>query len=153
MECPCSSGKPFSNCCGIYLSGAKTAPTAEALMRSRYTAYSLSDIDYISRTMRGPASQNFDAEEALTWAKEVTWLGLKVIQFSQNNQHGSVEFKATYAFNNTKHELHELSEFELLDGQWFYVDGKSRNIQNIKIGRNDPCSCGSQKKFKKCCGS
>ncbi len=121
-------------------------------MRSRYTAYSMADIDYIARTMRGPASRDFDAEEASVWAKQVTWLGLQVIQSSQNNQHGLVEFKATYALNNTQQVMHELSEFELVDGQWFYFDGKSPNKQNGKVGRNDPCSCGSQKKFKKCCG-
>jgi SEC-C motif-containing protein len=124
-NCPCCSGKTFAECCGIYISGQKSAPTAEALMRSRYAAYATANIDYIARTMRGRASVNFDKKNAESWAKQATWLGLKIIEFKQQDNQGWVEFKAYYSENQESHELHELSKFEYLDGQWFYTDGKT----------------------------
>ncbi|MEO8401794.1 MAG: YchJ family protein [Gammaproteobacteria bacterium] len=149
-NCPCGSGICYSACCGMFIQGDEPAPTPEALMRSRYTAYTLSDINYIARTMKGPAIKNFDKDEAENWAKQVTWLGLKVLQSSVNQQRGFVEFAASYALNQQTRELHELSEFELSEGRWYYVNGI--NPKQVKVGRNDACSCGSQKKYKKCCG-
>lgn len=150
--CPCGSSKAFAECCGVYISGITPAPTPETLMRSRYTAYSMANISYIARTMQGPASVDFNEPEAEQWAKEVNWLGLTVLHASEENDRGFVEFIARYAHHNQVHELKELSEFKRVDGRWYYIDGKSPDKQGKKVGRNDPCPCGSNKKFKKCCG-
>jgi SEC-C motif-containing protein len=144
--CPCGSNTAYEACCGLFINGSATPATPEALMRSRYTAYTQANIEYISKTMKGPAAKDFNAEEAEAWAKQITWLTLQVLYVKQDKTHGWVEFVAQYAYGAKKHNLHEVSEFCLEEGKWYYIDGKTP-----KIGRNDFCPCGSNKKFKKCC--
>ncbi|MHB1947670.1 MAG: YchJ family protein [Gammaproteobacteria bacterium] len=157
QNCPCGSSKPFTQCCDVFISGKIIPSTPEELMRSRYTAYTQANMDYIAQTMKPPANIDFDAEATGEWAKSVTWIKLEVIKSSVENKKGFVEFKADF-FENQKHYLmHELSEFDLIDGRWYYIDGKQ--LEKLpprtakKIPRNDPCPCGSLKKYKKCCGS
>jgi SEC-C motif-containing protein len=156
MKCPCDSEKLYADCCGPFVEGKALAPSPEALMRSRYTAYSQANIDYISKTMKGPAAKYFNAEEAEHWAKTVVWKGLKVIDSKVDQLQGWVEFIATYSEENNDTEMHELSEFHFENGQWYYVNGKIKlpnsHPRFHSVGRNDPCPCGSDKKFKKCCG-
>lgn len=151
--CPCGSNKSFNECCELFLSGAKQAETPEQLMRSRYTAYTIPYIDYIERTMRDAAAVDFNKESAYLWAKNATWQGLEVLNTDTHQNKGFVEFKAHYFENGKNHILHEISEFHLIDNQWYYVDGQTPVIKEptIKIGRNDDCPCGSGKKYKKCC--
>lgn len=148
-NCPCGSNKAYSVCCGVFISGQKVAPTPEALMRSRYTAYTKANVDYIEKTMRGPAMKHFDKKEAAAWAKEAHWLGLQVLGSTQKDKSGTVEFIASYSVAGQNQSMRELSQFELDNEQWYYVDGAEKPS---KVGRNELCSCGSQKKFKKCCG-
>jgi len=152
-NCPCGTNKSYADCCGIYISGKQPAPTAEALMRSRYTAYTKIDIDYIKKTMRGVALNDFDITATHAWAERVTWLKLDVIHTSEHGDNGIVEFVATYMENLQTRTLHERSQFIREDNHWYYVDGNT-TTQNAskKVGRNEPCPCGSNKKFKKCCG-
>lgn len=145
--CPCSSGKNYEVCCEIFISGKQFPPTPETLMRSRYTAYTKANVDYIALTMSGPAAFNFDKEQTAAFAKKIQWKRLKVIKSNQEATYGTVEFLANYLIDNKPDFIYEISEFKLIDNRWFYVDGKSP-----KIGRNENCPCGSQKKFKKCCG-
>ncbi len=145
--CPCSSGKNFADCCEPFIRGDSLPETPEKLMRSRYTAYSLANMDYIARTMQGVPLENFDKENAEKWAKSVEWQKLKVLNASVEPPHGFVEFMVYYSDNGKNQILHEKSEFLLVNDRWYYVDGETP-----KIGRNDLCPCGSQKKFKKCCG-
>src|SRR3990167_4979260 len=121
-NCPCGSLKNYATCCEIFITGKKPAPTPEALMRSRYTAYTKANIDYIKRTMQGPALKGFDELHAKQWASEVTWLGLRVKHSSEKNNRGWVEFFARYAMNHEGHEIHELSEFERINEQWYYTN-------------------------------
>lgn len=158
QPCPCGTHKTFSECCGAYIVNHQRPPTPEALMRSRYTAYKLLDIDYIARTMKPPAATDFDVIEARAWAEKITWTKLDVLKTSQDATTGMVEFRATYQVPGKKCVLHEISEFRCDEGQWYYVDGHQLDTQAAphkasKIGRNDPCPCGSQKKYKKCCGN
>lgn len=91
-------------------------------MRSRYTAYSQANINYIQETMRGDALQNFDAEEARNWAQSIKWLKLEVIRSSMSAEDkGLVEFIAYYRYQNKKHQLHEISQFELINQRWYYT--------------------------------
>jgi SEC-C motif-containing protein len=155
--CPCGTNKNYGQCCGRFISGQQSASTPEELMRSRYTAYTEVNIDYIVRTMKDPANQNFNPEETRHWAQQIQWLQLNVISTSQQNHEGKVEFIAQYSHQNKEYSLHEISLFRLDNKQWFYLDGydpstKPQTRTTIKIARNDPCTCGSQKKYKKCCG-
>jgi SEC-C motif-containing protein len=123
-NCPCGSGISYLNCCDVFISGKKFAPTAETLMRSRYTAYTKADIDYIERTMKGPALARFDKPKSQARTKFIQWYKLEVIKsFEENNRH-YVEFKAYLSVNHQADILHECSEFIFEDNQWYYIDGK-----------------------------
>ena len=155
-SCPCGSNKSLDACCSPFISGDKTPATPEELMRSRYTAYTQHDIDYIKRTMKAPALNKFDEKSASDWLDRVEWIKLEVVDCSQKEDMGFVEFIAHMSVNKQRHVLHELSEFHRVDGQWFYVDGNSPKIKAPikveRVGRNDACLCGSGVKYKKCCG-
>lgn len=148
-KCPCQSGKDFAQCCQPYLSGASVPRTPEALMRSRYCAYTQADVDYIARTMQGKAARGFVKNDAKQWAQAVTWLGLNVINHYQGStaEQGFVEFAARFKNDHGVHFAHEISEFSYHDGQWFYIDGE----QQKPPSRNSACLCGSGKKLKRCC--
>ena len=134
-------------CCEPYLNGDKNAEMPEYLMRSRYTAYSLSHIDYISKTMRKKAAVDFDANAAQQWATSVTWLGLTVIDTSTHSKNTeTVTFFARFSDHGVKKFIFEKSNFEKIGSQWFYVGGITP-----KINKNEDCPCGSRKKFKRCC--
>lgn len=120
-KCPCCSNKPYEECCGKFIDGRALPQTPEELMRSRYSAYSQANIDYIEQTMKGPAAKNFDKEDARAWAKQVTWLGLEVLSSESKPPLGWVEFIAHFSDQGVKQEIRELSEFELENGRWFYT--------------------------------
>jgi SEC-C motif-containing protein len=123
--CYCGSGKPYAACCGRLHAGAENAASAEALMRSRYSAYVLGLEPYLLATWHAstrPAALDL-AEEAGT-----KWLGLEVKrQQVQDASHASVEFVARYRVAGRGHRLHETSRFVCEDGRWFYVDGDLRD--------------------------
>jgi SEC-C motif domain protein len=155
--CPCGSPAEYLHCCGRCIEHGHPANTPEALMRSRYTAYTQANIDYIQHTMQGKALRGFNPLDAQQWAQHVVWLGLKVItaDFSGPDQ-GFVEFKATFRDGTEVQSMHERSEFHRINGVWFYVDGTSQRttvpLKKDKPQRNEPCPCGSGKKFKRCHG-
>ena len=159
QDCPCGSGVDFSECCEKFHKGT-LAPTAESLMRSRYSAFAKNNIKYIGET-HIPGTEDFDESEAQEWATGSTWKKLEIVKTFQGNEDhdkGVVEFKAYYSDSEGKDYCHhEISDFVKQDGKWFYVDGQIVGTQPItravpKVGRNEPCPCGSGKKFKKCCG-
>lgn len=127
--CPCGTGKTFKKCCGVYLLQEKIPDNPEALMRSRYAAYVVENLDYIKKTMRGPALIQFVEQRALdkTSNKPVEWLGLQVVKayYGSNPHVGYVEFIAKYKENNSMRTMHELSKFYYEEGQWYYVEGES----------------------------
>jgi SEC-C motif-containing protein len=121
IQCPCGSNKRFADCCARYLDENAAAPTAEALMRSRYTAYTLLRDDYLRSTWH-PSTR----PSALGLAEEAPtkWLGLEVKRHEQQDvDHASVEFVARYKVHGRAHRLHEVSRFVREAGRWFYVDG------------------------------
>lgn len=154
--CPCGL-QDYSDCCALYHTGERIPPTPEALMRSRYAAYALANVDYIQQTMRGKSLAGFDKSKAKAAAESVKWLGLKIIHTKNESPDcGFVEFIARLIERGKQRSIHEISEFHRVDGKWYYVDGVHPVNQNkslsVKIGRNSPCPCGSQKKFKNCHG-
>ena len=106
----------------MYLSGKQKPATPEQLMRSRYTAYSQANIDYIQKTMCQKAAENYDPIDAKLWASSVEWLGLCVIDSppAQNNT-GTVSFVARFLQNGRVKEITEKSLFEKINNEWFYV--------------------------------
>lgn len=125
--CFCGSGEPYATCCGRLHSGAENATSAEALMRSRYSAYVLGLEPYLLATWHAstrPAALHL-AEEAGT-----KWLGLEVKRRQmQDASHATVEFVARYRIAGRGHRLHETSRFVCEDGRWLYVDG------DVSVGR------------------
>lgn len=124
--CPCGSRLTYSHCCGLYIEQQAQAPTPEALMRSRYSAYTLANIDYIKATMKGRALLGFNEQQAKAWAQRVQWLGLTIVNtFPRltNDTQGYVEFIAFYKEQGQSQTLHERSEFQCHQGKWYYTDG------------------------------
>ncbi len=123
--CPCGSHQDYVSCCGLYLNiPMQNPPSPETLMRSRYTAYTLANTQYIKKTMRGKALQGFNRIEAQEWAKSVNWIGLQVVKTSAVVlNRGYVEFIASFIEGGELKTLHEVSEFVCKKGVWFYVDG------------------------------
>lgn len=123
-------------------------------MRSRYTAYTKANIRYIQQTMAGNASYKFDEKNAETWAISVAWLNLQVHKaYNASPTKGYVEFTATFIEKDRLQSIHELSEFDYIDNQWYYVDGVRMPLTSTaKIGRNNTCPCRSGRKFKSCHG-
>jgi SEC-C motif-containing protein len=158
--CPCNSGKDYSQCCQPYLDGATTPLTAEALMRSRYTAYARRRIEYLGETHDPRTRRTFDPARAREWAEGSEWLGLEVLATEGGNagdNDGTVEFIARYQARSEEIEHHEVAQFRRADDRWYFVDGRVIGPEPFrrdapKVGRNDPCPCGSGKKHKKCCG-
>ena len=151
--CPCNSGNQYSNCCGPLIAGDEIALTAEALMRSRYTAYVLQDASYLLKTWH--FSKKPSTIGSLSGSE---WYGLNIINTEEggkDHNRGIVEFKASVVRPNKIWRHHEISRFVKEDGKWFYIDGElleSPPPLSTKVGRNAPCPCGSGKKYKKCCG-
>lgn len=152
--CPCCSESDYENCCGRFLSGQGTPSTPEELMRSRYTAYATGNLDYIAKTMKPPASLDFDISSAKGWEQKIQWTKLEIIKSYFKDDKGFVEFQAHFIEDNQEQMLHELSEFHHENNAWYYVDAHhpQQPFRNSAVtGRNEPCPCGSGKKFKKCC--
>ncbi len=161
--CPCGKGPSLEACCGPILDGAP-APTAEALMRSRYTAYVVGNIDHIVATHDPASRDTVDREGTLTWSKQSDWLGLEILATEgggEADETGVVEFVARFALVGRVQAHRERSRFVKKDEgagpRWFYVDGEMEKARPVareapKVGRNEPCPCGSGKKFKKCHG-
>jgi len=154
--CPCGSDEAFEDCCSPFLSGESTAPTAEALMRSRYTAYVRHDDAYLLDSW-DPQTRPDDPHPSADDGS--TWTGLRILRTEaggEDDDQGVVEFIASCDVRGTPAQLHETSTFRRGDdGRWLYVDGDNQQPirrSQPKVGRNEPCPCGSGKKYKKCCG-
>ncbi|PNG13994.1 YchJ family protein [Stutzerimonas stutzeri] len=150
-SCPCGSGDALSECCGRFHEG-HPAPSAERLMRSRYSAYVLGLIDYLKATTLPVQQASLDLQSMQEWSATSVWLGLEV-EDSQllggQPEHARVSFTARWHDGSGEHVQHERSAFVQHDGKWYFIDP----TVPLKSGRNDPCPCGSGQKFKKCCAA
>jgi SEC-C motif-containing protein len=168
MNCPCGTAKSYAECCEPFISGQSLAPNPEALMRARYSAYVKQAVPYLRESLAPEARGDFNEAEVREWAKQSEWLGLEILNAKGN----TVEFIAKYKADKQVLEHHEVSTFRKEGNRWYFVDGESHVHEEgkghehhhaepkvpvvratPKVGRNDPCSCGSGKKFKKCCGT
>ena len=158
--CPCKSGKTFGECCGPIIAGTAKAETAEELMRARYSSYVTGDIQFLKTSATKAVQEEFDESASKAWSASAKWHGLEVIKTEggqKDDATGTVEFRALYSANNEFCNHHEVSSFVKEADGWKFADGEFVGEKPIlreepKIGRNDPCPCGSGKKYKKCCG-
>lgn len=158
-QCPCGSGSSYAKCCKSIISGKQHAESAEQLMRARYTAYTAAEMDFIFDTTHPQHREGYDHEGTREWAETSEWLGLEIISTrkgTHSDTDGEVEFIARYNDKDgTSHEHRECGQFKKNDGKWYFTEGvmpKPKPLSVVKIGRNDPCTCGSGAKYKKCCG-
>jgi SEC-C motif-containing protein len=131
--CPCGSGRPYAE----------------------------HAVDYIIDTcVRDGEKQEIDRKSTQDWSEKSEWLGLKILSVTKGtaaDTEGTVEFEAAYTRNGLRDTHHETAQFKKIDGQWLYDDGEVAPVTIVrsgpKIGRNEPCPCGSGKKYKHCCGA
>lgn len=126
QHCPCGSDQAYDRCCGLFISGDAYPETPEQLMRSRYTAYTQANVDYIVKTMKGPAAEGYDTVRAKQWAKSLDWIGLTVLSTEEGSSDdvGYVEFFAVIHEEGVAHQMQERSEFHRIDGRWYYWNGE-----------------------------
>jgi SEC-C motif domain protein len=160
-KCPCTSGKTYGSCCQPIQDGKSKAKTAEELLRARYSSFVTGNIDFILATHHSATKHDVNREEITSWSKGATWKGLEILQKEAGeakDETGTLIFHAKYDMENEEQNHYEKSTFEKENGEWKFLDAiPLRNGPYVreepKIGRNDPCSCGSGKKFKKCHGT
>ncbi len=164
--CPCGSALAFDDCCGPIIDRTIPAPTAEALMRSRYTAFTLKNIDHLEITLADEALADYDRAQTEQLAETALWEGLSIVRSEAggvDDKVGVVEFIARYHHDGKPIVHHETATFRRGAARghengdhnlWLYVDGHlgPDPRRTAKVGRNDPCPCGSGKKYKKCHG-
>jgi SEC-C motif-containing protein len=160
MNCPCGSGAEYAACCEPIIKGEKKAETAEQLMRARYSAYTQVEMDFLFESLHPDKRDENDREGARDWAENSQWHGLEILETRDGaggDDSGVVEFAATYTYEDETQRYHEIADFQRFEGDWYFVEGRPGVRQPVvraepKIGRNDPCTCGSGKKYKRCCG-
>ncbi len=158
--CPCGSEISFADCCLPLIEGVRSADTAEALMRSRYSAHATKAFGHLFDTTLPAKREEGDKMETAAWSKKLDWERLEirsVVDGGANDEKGTVEFVARYRKDGQASEHHEIAEFVKEEDRWYFKDGQAplaeQSIrQGPKIGRNEPCPCGTGKKYKKCCG-
>lgn len=161
--CPCGSSLPYEECCAPYILGEKHAPDVASLVRSRYTAFCQREFAYLVETTHPDFRDDLSVETIAEGTENVTWLRLdlgesSVSQRENGEQFEQISFAAYYEQDGTARQLSETSFFKREGERLYYVDGVAHKPQaykrpSPKCGRNDPCPCGSGKKFKKCCGA
>ena len=120
-NCYCGNSIPFQDCCEPYIKGITNAPTAEKLMRSRYSAFATGAADYLINTSHISKRKYHNKRDILAWSQANKWLKLEFLASTET----TVTFKAYYLDENLKAQVHyEQSTFKLEDGKWFYVDGE-----------------------------
>ena len=146
--CYCGDKLEFSEHCGKIINGEENAKTPLELMKSRYSAFVSEDYQYIYDTYY-EKTRKFTIEDLQASNKSSHWVGLEIIDY--NNDEGIVTFIAKYRENGFTFEHKEKSKFIFENYKWYYY-GMLPFPKQIKIKPNEPCPCGSGKKYKKCCG-
>ena len=125
MNCDCGNSRPYADCCGRYHAGPLhlQAPNAEALMRSRYSAYARNLTEYLLDTWHASTRPSLLEPHP----PGLRWLGLQVrSHLTQDADHATVEFVARSKLGGRAARLHETSRFVREQGRWYYVDGDLR---------------------------
>ncbi len=156
IRCACGSGQTWSVCCEPVIRGTHEPETAQQLLRARYTAFTRREIDFILDTHHPRTRDEVSRESIQEWSENAEWLGLEIHEVDggfAGDDRGRVRFTARY--RQAGHEIEHTEEalFERLEGRWYFVTGRQPPARRSepKIGRNDPCPCGSGRKYKRCC--
>lgn len=126
-KCPCGSDQDYQQCCAPLHSGEQVAKTAEQLMRSRYSAYALKEIDYLYETLYPDKRTEEYRSEMAAWANRAEFTRLEILAKKQGrslDKTGKVEFVAYYRQFGEEKQMHEISRFRRYRGRWHYVDGE-----------------------------
>jgi len=118
LPCPCGLGDDYDSCCGRLHNGAD-APTAELLMRSRYSAFAVGDVDYLLRTWHSPGRPG-----TLRLDPERRWTRLAVLETHDGglfDTTGTVRFRALYVQDGQRGVLTETSRFVREGRRWLYL--------------------------------
>lgn len=153
--CPCGTGKTLAQCCDPIITQQRPAENAEQLMRSRFTAHVARNYEHLHRTYLKTSKEPYvpDPEVGGT---DWTRLVIHSHEPSHKPDTAFVDFTAYFRENDQEQTLQEKAEFQKIDGTWLYTRAVRQGPPPIrstqaKVGRNDPCPCGSGKKFKQCC--
>lgn len=164
--CPCGSQSDYTACCEPVHQQHAHAQQPEQLMRARYSAHVLGLVDFVIETYH-PSCHAEDQREGIQQSVHSEWKKLDVIgsEDGSDKDEGYVTFSAHFVDQGAEYCMTERSRFLRQDGLWYYIDGEfpsqeetnsdprlNHSVKELKVGRNDPCICGSGKKFKKCCG-
>jgi len=156
--CPCGSGALFSNCCEPIIKGTRESETAEELMRARYSAFVIHAIDFIVASTHSRTRKEIDVGYIREWSETSTWHGLHILDTrTVNDNKAYISFEARFTQRGEEQNHREKSLFEREDGEWRFVTGDELKNPTVRYeaprpGRNDPCPCGSGRKYKKCHG-
>jgi SEC-C motif-containing protein len=161
MTIPFEDAAQLEAYCLPFIEGKKQPATAAELMASRYVAYATEAIDYLFETHDPKTRSEADRKATQEWSRRADWRGMEIVSTERGGPEddtGVVEFVARYAMDGVEHKHHERSDFRRIDGRWFFINGDKVSSAPVvraapKVGRNDPCTCGSGKKFKKCHGA
>ena len=159
QTCPCGSGANFNACCEPIINGTRQSETAEELMRARYSAFVTGAIDFIVSSTHSSTRNEIDLSFIREWSQGSTWQGLEILETKTiDDNKATVSFEASYTQSDKEQHHREKSLFEREDGEWRFVTGDELKNPTVryetpKPGRNDPCPCGSGKKYKKCHGA
>lgn len=155
--CPCGLGD-YAQCCAPLHQGLHSAATAQQLMRSRYSAFALGEVDYIVDTTAIGQQVALNREAIRDWSQANQWLGLEIVSVNEqvDRQHAQVEFIAQFRARTsqqgesaTLQQHRELSTFVKHNARWYFLDPTLEQTWAMK----QACLCGSGKKFKHCCAS
>lgn len=151
--CPC--GGPCG--CAEIISGAGKADTAELLLRARYTAFVVGNMEFVTATTHPERRSEKTDQANRKWSEESTWQSLRVLDSaSAGGDVSFVTFEARFTRRGEPQTHRERSRFERINGEWVFVDCELLKNPTVRyasppLGRNAPCSCGSGKKYKRCC--
>ena len=157
--CPCGSKLAYDECCRPLINNERPGATAEQVMRARYSAYARAEIGYLLSSLHPDHRSDFDEKSTRSWSESSEWHNLEIVKTEDGgpeDSEGRVEFIASYTEKGVRKDHHEMASFVKKDGIWYFMNGEVVPVKPVvrsapKTGRNEPCPCGSGKKFKKCC--
>lgn len=127
MLCPCGSNQEYNQCCKPFHLGKDSAPTAEKLMRSRYSAFAVKAYDYLEETLDPQTISDFDHEGNREWGDSVEFVKLEILSAEEIKNKATVEFKAYFKKEGVELIHHEISKFRKQNGLWYFREGKVKS--------------------------
>jgi len=122
MKCPCFSGKEYGQCCEPYHKG-KTPPDVLTLLRSRCAAYTFKNVDYLLKTMHpGSPKELTDRKRLEEFCEQARMINLEILEVQEGTKFSYVTFRLSFIENGKEHNYVDRSEYEKLDGKWYFKD-------------------------------